>query len=109
VESKLFAEARAAAPDGRGAIEMDGETTPGRDERVRPKQTVHLSPRQCQVLPLVADGLTTDEIADVLGISPRTVRMHCDTLKLKLGVQHRRQLIHVYRELVGLRLLSSPE
>jgi DNA-binding CsgD family transcriptional regulator len=61
---------------------------------------VRLSARQRQVLDLIADGYTESEIAAVIGIAPRTVRMHADALRMKLGVGRRRQLPRVYR---GLR------
>ena len=57
-----------------------------------------LSLRQRQVLTLIADGRTDMEIAFLLGISPRTVRMHVDVLRAKLGVARRRHLL-VYRDL----------
>ena len=62
---------------------------------------VVLSPRQQQVLRLVAAGLTGGEIAHELSISPRTVRMHCDALKSKLGVPKRRLIPAAYRALTG--------
>ena len=36
-----------------------------------------------------------------LGISPRTAKAHCDTLRLKLGVPRRRQIPLAYRILTG--------
>ena len=62
---------------------------------------VALSPRQHQVLILVAAGLTGGEIARELSISSRTVRMHCDALRVKLGVPKRRLLPAAYRAITG--------
>ena len=62
---------------------------------------VALSPRQQQVLMLVAAGLTGGEIAQELSISPRTARMHCDALKIKLGVPKRRLIPAAYRAITG--------
>lgn len=45
-----------------------------------------LTPRERQVLRLLADGLTTDQIADQLHISVHTVRRHCQNLMRKLGI-----------------------
>jgi len=45
-----------------------------------------LTPRERQVLRLLADGLTTDQIADKLHISVHTVRRHCQNLMRKLGI-----------------------
>src|ERR671923_213773 len=44
-----------------------------------------LTERQRQVASGVARGLTNDEIGAELGISPRTVKAHCDTLRLTDG------------------------
>ena len=48
--------------------------------------------RQLQVVVLLAAGCSAEEIADNLGISARTVRMHCDVLRSKLQVRRRRQI-----------------
>jgi DNA-binding CsgD family transcriptional regulator len=45
------------------------------------------------VLQLVVRGHTNAEIGRRLGISARTVRIHTDALKRKLGVTQRRQLL----------------
>jgi DNA-binding CsgD family transcriptional regulator len=51
-----------------------------------------LSRRQKQVLSLLAEGLTDEEIGLRLDISPRTARAHVDALKHKLGVPRRREI-----------------
>jgi DNA-binding CsgD family transcriptional regulator len=48
-----------------------------------------LSPRELEVLGLVADGLTNHEIAARLYISERTVNRHVTTVFTKLGVNNR--------------------
>lgn len=63
---------------------------------------VTLSRRQKQVLPLVADGLTDDEIGRRLGISPRTARAHVEALKNKLGVARRREIPGAFHRLTGM-------
>ncbi len=40
--------------------------------------------RQRQIIQLIAAGNSNDEIAERLGISERTVRAHCEALRLKL-------------------------
>jgi DNA-binding NarL/FixJ family response regulator len=57
-----------------------------RPERAR------LSPRQAEVVSLVADGLTNDEIARSLEVSPRTVASHLAMIFGKLGVRSRAEL-----------------
>lgn len=76
---------------------------PGASER-----PIRLTARQSQVLGLIAEGLTDAEAADHLGISPRTVRMHADVLRVKLGVARRRQLPTAYRRLHSLGRIRDP-
>lgn len=45
-----------------------------------------LSPREREVLRLVADGRTAIDVGHVLGISAHTVRRHVSNLSVKLGV-----------------------
>jgi DNA-binding NarL/FixJ family response regulator len=48
-----------------------------------------LSPREQEVVRLIADGMSGREIADRLAISPRTVERHRANLLQKLGLQDR--------------------
>ena len=48
-----------------------------------------LTPREREVLALVADGKTNAEIARQLWISPGTVRRHLENVFAKLGVHTR--------------------
>ena len=56
-----------------------------------------ITPRQKQVIQLIAAGRSNEEVGRALGISPRTAKAHCDTLRLKLGVRKRRQIPLAYR------------
>src|ERR1044072_8352669 len=56
---------------------------------------------QREVIVLIAAGCSNDEVGERLGISPRTVKAHCDVLRQKLGVRRRRQLPIAYRSLTG--------
>lgn len=60
-----------------------------------------ITDRQRQVIALIAAGCSNDEVSERLGISPRTVKAHCDVLRQKLGVRRRRQLPIAYRILTG--------
>jgi LuxR family quorum sensing-dependent transcriptional regulator len=51
-----------------------------------------LTPREIQVLRLVADGKSAKEIADLLHISKRTVDEHVKEAAEKLGAENR---VHV--------------
>lgn len=52
-----------------------------------------LTPRERQILDLVADGLTTPEIARHLGISGPTVRTHVEHAREKLGARTRAEAV----------------
>jgi DNA-binding CsgD family transcriptional regulator len=60
-----------------------------------------ITDRQREVIVLIAAGCSNDEVGERLGISPRTVKAHCDVLRQKLGVRRRRQLPIAYRSLTG--------
>ncbi len=69
--------------------------------------------RQRQVVRLIAHGCSNAEIADHLGISPRTAKAHSDTLRVKLGVPRRRQIPSAFRKATGedpheLRVADEP-
>jgi two-component system nitrate/nitrite response regulator NarL len=57
-----------------------------------------LSPRENDVLRMLADGLTDREIAQALVISPRTVETHVSNILHKLGVRKRAEAAQRYRE-----------
>jgi DNA-binding NarL/FixJ family response regulator len=57
--------------------------------------------RQRQVVELIARGFSNVEIADRLGISPRTAKAHADVLRTKLAVQRRRQIPAAFRDATG--------
>lgn len=59
-----------------------------------------LTPRQLEVGQLIASGYQTKEIAERLGIHPRTVQRHIYELYCRLGVASR-------GELVGLLLVRG--
>ncbi|MZD09308.1 response regulator [Streptomyces sp. SID5785] len=76
------------APDGDGCLEQ-------------------LSPRERQVLTLVARGLTNTEIADTLGLSPLTAKTHVSRIMGKLAARDRAQLVILAYE-SGLVAPSNP-
>ena len=57
-----------------------------------------LSPRENDVLAMLADGLTDREIATALTISPRTVETHVSNILHKLGVRNRAEAAQRYRQ-----------
>lgn len=50
-------------------------------------ESVQLTPRQTEILRLVASGQTTKEVARALGISPKTVEFHRAQLMERIGVR----------------------
>jgi DNA-binding NarL/FixJ family response regulator len=53
-----------------------------------------LTPRQREILQLLAEGLSAKEIANSLGISARTVEFHKYQMMEVLGLHHSAELIH---------------
>ncbi len=58
----------------------------------RAAATLRLSPREREILQLVAEGRAAKEIAFVLSISIKTVAFHRDNLKRKLGLRSTAEL-----------------
>jgi DNA-binding CsgD family transcriptional regulator len=52
-----------------------------------------VTPREAEVLALLAEGRSTREIAARLYVSPKTVERHIANLAAKLGVGSRSQLV----------------
>ena len=66
-----------------------------------------LTERQLEIVSLIARGYSNDEVGERLGISPRTVKAHCDALRQKLGVPRRRQIPAAFKALTGEDPLAS--
>jgi DNA-binding CsgD family transcriptional regulator len=62
-----------------------------------PVQPERLSPRQFEVLQLLATGATTDQIANALHLSPDTVRNHVGAVLRKLNAKSRLQAVAIAR------------
>ncbi len=61
--------------------------------QVEPSPYDRLTDREREVLKLVAEGLTNQEIADLLSVSVKTVLGHRTSLMEKLGIHNRTELI----------------
>jgi DNA-binding NarL/FixJ family response regulator len=77
--------------------------SPGISRHVLDDPSRRITPRQREVLRLVAQGKTTREIAALLGLSPRTVDTHRAELMSRLGV---RDAIGLLREAARLGLVD---
>ena len=77
----------------------------GKADRVR--GSTGLSPRQRDVIELVAEGLTSTQIAERLEVSPETVRTHLRNARLKLGASTKAQAVAIAM-LRGEIQLSDP-
>jgi len=82
IESMERAPARVGMPSGRARRETLGSLA-------------ELSDRELRVLSLVGAGLDTQEIADRVDRSVRTVHWHCASMCRKLGVPHRQDLVRI--------------
>jgi ATP/maltotriose-dependent transcriptional regulator MalT len=66
-----------------------------------------ITARQRQVIELIAQGMSNEEVGLELGISPRTAKAHSDALRQKLGVPKRRQIPIAFRLLTGEEPLAQ--
>ncbi|WP_127502500.1 response regulator transcription factor [Actinoplanes solisilvae] len=73
----------------------------GRATASPPETADQLTDREREVLVLVAEGLSNDEIAGRLVISPATAKTHVSRTMIKLGARDRAQLV-VYAYEAGL-------
>ncbi len=78
-------------------LEIDaGAATPSSMRRIRAAEMVKaLSPRQGQVLKLVANGLLNKQIAAELDLAEKTVKMHRAILMSRLGLHTTADLIRL--------------
>ena len=65
-----------------------------------------LTPREQEILELVAKGLSAKEIAGEIGIAPRTVEGHIDTVRLKVRARNKAHMV-TQAVLAGVLKLGS--
>lgn len=65
--------------------------------------TLGLTPRECEILDLLATGQSNKELARTLGVSPNTVKTHLASLFAKLEVDRRVKAIEKARFLSLIR------
>ncbi len=74
--------------EGDSAIEYESEA--GAEE---PDWDKDFSTPEKKIIPLLAKNLTTKDVAFALSLDPATIRGHIRTLRIKLGLDNRAQLI----------------
>jgi DNA-binding NarL/FixJ family response regulator len=68
-------------------------THPDPDDPVNPERLAALTDREREVLALVAAGMSNDDIAARLVLSPATAKTHVNRTMVKLGARDRAQLV----------------
>lgn len=64
-------------------------------EATQRQRANRLTPRQLEILQLIADGVPTPEIAERLGMSPLTLRTHVQNILTRLGVHTKVEAVAV--------------
>ncbi|MDX1435333.1 MAG: response regulator transcription factor [Anaerolineales bacterium] len=60
-----------------------------------PKSDAHMTPREKEILALVAEGMTNRKIAQKLSVSENTVKYHLRNIMQKLGAQNRTEAVTI--------------
>jgi len=91
--ARLAAALRAAAS---GLVALDVELAPAWLRAAPPaEEPGTLTPRELEVLPLLADGLSNKEIAVRLGVAERTAKFHVESILAKLPAATRAEAVAV--------------
>ena len=90
-EGRTMTPEQALAAQGPGTLPQSLPTAPSSTPQAKPAATspAGLTPREVEVLHLLAQGLTDAQIAEQLVISPRTVNNHLTSIYSKIQVSSR--------------------
>ncbi|MCK8501384.1 MULTISPECIES: response regulator transcription factor [Myxococcus] len=89
----LYAVARGLAVFDPGLSELRASTRTTASVSTSAQGPDALTPREREVLALLAEGLSNKAIADRLGISEHTAKFHVNAVLAKLGVQRRTEAV----------------
>ncbi len=64
-------------------------------------ESCRLTGREAEVLNWLAGGKTNRDIAEILGMSPRTVNKHLERVYVKLGVENRAAAVAIAVQTLG--------
>ncbi|HWA17055.1 MAG TPA: response regulator transcription factor [Gemmatimonadales bacterium] len=78
-------------------VEVAAPTTFVRDDRK--VETLRVTPRELEILELIAQGLSNREIAERVNVSENTVKTHSSRVFDKLGARRRTQAVQLGKEL----------
>jgi DNA-binding NarL/FixJ family response regulator len=98
VTRRLIASLASRSPAGRTPDGRTGGSTAGPAADHPPHDLARLTEREREVLGLVARGLSNDEIAGRLFLSPLTTKTHVSHIMTKLSVRDRAQLVVIAYE-----------
>ncbi|MEM9292648.1 MAG: response regulator transcription factor [Acidobacteriota bacterium] len=105
---ETFLQAVRGAAEGRTVVDPSVSSTVVEDLARSSPPGAELTPRETDVLRLVASGLTNRQIAERLYIGEETVKTHVGNLLSKLGLSHRTQAaVHALKK--GLVTLEELE
>ena len=85
--------ARLLGEFARSADDPAGTESPSPPSEATPDLEEPLSPRQAEVLALLAEGLSYKEVGERVFLSPRTVKYHMAEIMRKLHLQNRAQVL----------------
>ncbi|MFF0788983.1 response regulator [Streptomyces spiralis] len=93
VESVLSGDAGLSPSIQRRLLERLSEPEPAPESALTAEAPDGLTARECEVLVLIAEGLTNQEIARRLHVSTATVKTHINNLFAKAGIKDRAQAV----------------